>query len=84
MFMSGTIFAYGQTASGKTYTMMGEADTAGVIPLALRELFGAISRVSLYIAVACISRGTSVSVSNELLSNYILPALKSRLLSLFI
>lgn len=30
-----TIFAYGQTASGKTFTMRGTEDHLGIIPLAL-------------------------------------------------
>ena len=35
-----TIFAYGQTSTGKTYTMQGEIpDNAGIIPLTLEELF---------------------------------------------
>ena len=35
-----TIFAYGQTASGKTYTMRGGADQEqGLIPLALAQIF---------------------------------------------
>jgi centromeric protein E len=38
----GTIFAYGQTSSGKTHTMKGTTEQPGVIPLALTELFAAI------------------------------------------
>eukprot|EP00002_Diphylleia_rotans_P026391 TRINITY_DN5255_c0_g1_i5.p1 TRINITY_DN5255_c0_g1~~TRINITY_DN5255_c0_g1_i5.p1 ORF type:complete len:3858 (+),score=903.15 TRINITY_DN5255_c0_g1_i5:55-11628(+) len=34
-----TIFAYGQTSSGKTHTMMGHPDDPGVIPLAVKEMF---------------------------------------------
>ncbi|XP_067838435.1 centromere-associated protein E-like [Heptranchias perlo] len=40
---NGTIFAYGQTSSGKTYTMMGNADSPGLIPLALHNLFEVIN-----------------------------------------
>ncbi|KAI9218571.1 kinesin motor domain-containing protein, partial [Blastocladiella britannica] len=36
---NGTIFAYGQTASGKTYTMEGTAKDVGIVPLALKEVF---------------------------------------------
>ncbi|KAF3451459.1 hypothetical protein FNV43_RR07554 [Rhamnella rubrinervis] len=39
---NGTVFAYGQTNSGKTYTMRGSAMEPGVIPLAVRDLFSAI------------------------------------------
>ena len=40
-----TVFAYGQTASGKTHTMMGtaKADSIGVIPLAVADVFDLIS-----------------------------------------
>ena len=36
---NGTIFAYGQTASGKTHTMMGDAERPGARPSAQRTLF---------------------------------------------
>jgi centromeric protein E len=39
---NGTVFAYGQTASGKTHTMMGNPDEIGIIPLAIQELFSFI------------------------------------------
>ena len=40
-----TIFAYGQTSTGKTYTMQGELpDNAGVIPLTLKEIFEQIKK----------------------------------------
>ena len=33
---NGTVFAYGQTSSGKTHTMMGVPDEPGIVPLAVR------------------------------------------------
>ncbi|GAA5933567.1 hypothetical protein JCM3775_003734 [Rhodotorula graminis] len=39
---NGTVFAYGQTASGKTFTMTGSAAEPGIIPLAIDELFALI------------------------------------------
>jgi len=36
---NGTIFAYGQTNSGKTFTMMGTEDNPGFIPMAIEEVF---------------------------------------------
>ncbi|XP_029281780.1 centromere-associated protein E-like [Cottoperca gobio] len=39
---NGTIFAYGQTSSGKTFTMMGSDRTPGVIPLAVEDVFHTI------------------------------------------
>ncbi|CAM9868551.1 unnamed protein product, partial [Ectocarpus sp. 8 AP-2014] len=44
---NGTIFAYGQTSSGKTHTMEGpsihDAELAGVIPRTVREIFFAVA-----------------------------------------
>ncbi|CAN7942163.1 unnamed protein product, partial [Ixodes hexagonus] len=42
---NGTLFAYGQTASGKTRTMMGSDQEPGLIPLAVREVFNIIENV---------------------------------------
>ncbi|XP_035181738.1 centromere-associated protein E [Oxyura jamaicensis] len=42
---NGTIFAYGQTASGKTYTMMGNEDSVGIIPNAIQHVFKIICEI---------------------------------------
>ncbi|KAM5191512.1 centromere-associated protein E [Mantella aurantiaca] len=42
---NGTIFAYGQTSSGKTYTMMGSPDNLGIIPQAVEEVFRIIQDI---------------------------------------
>ncbi|CAB3256739.1 unnamed protein product [Arctia plantaginis] len=42
---NGTIFAYGQTSSGKTYTMSGTDDSPGIIPLAVLDLFKIIKSI---------------------------------------
>uniref|UniRef100_A0A3B3HDC1 Kinesin motor domain-containing protein n=1 Tax=Oryzias latipes TaxID=8090 RepID=A0A3B3HDC1_ORYLA len=47
---NGTIFAYGQTCSGKTFTMMGSDHAPGVIPLAMEDVFQTITTVSLLAA----------------------------------
>ncbi|KAM2342290.1 hypothetical protein ACFX1X_014704 [Malus domestica] len=39
---NGTVFAYGQTNSGKTHTIRGSATEPGVIPLAVRDMFDII------------------------------------------
>jgi len=41
---NGTVFAYGQTSSGKTHTMHGSKEELGVIPLAVRDVFDAVRR----------------------------------------
>ncbi|KAI9357909.1 P-loop containing nucleoside triphosphate hydrolase protein, partial [Zopfochytrium polystomum] len=40
--MNGTVFAYGQTASGKTYSMMGVDEQPGIIPQAIDDVFAYI------------------------------------------
>ncbi|XP_065693755.2 centromere-associated protein E isoform X2 [Patagioenas fasciata] len=42
---NGTIFAYGQTASGKTYTMMGNEYSPGIIPKAIQHVFKIICEI---------------------------------------
>lgn len=45
-FCEGTVFAYGQTSSGKTYTMMGTEQSMGIIPRAVNEVFSYIAETS--------------------------------------
>lgn len=40
---NGTVFAYGQTSSGKTHTMRGTSEDPGLIPKAVREVFNRIT-----------------------------------------
>lgn len=42
---SGTAFAYGQTSSGKTFTMNGSEADPGVIPRAVEDVFAKIETV---------------------------------------
>ena len=39
-----TVFAYGATGAGKTYTMLGEEGNPGIMPLTLRELFKEVDK----------------------------------------
>ncbi|XP_044510495.1 kinesin-like protein KIN-7N isoform X2 [Mangifera indica] len=43
---NGTVFAYGQTSSGKTFTMNGSPTNPGVIPLAVKDIFEKIQMIS--------------------------------------
>ena len=38
-----TVFAYGQTSSGKSYTMLGGDKNPGIVPLAVEDIFNTIS-----------------------------------------
>lgn len=40
--LNASIFAYGQTCSGKTYTMRGDSENPGIMVLAIKEIFNAI------------------------------------------
>ncbi|GME84609.1 unnamed protein product [[Candida] boidinii] len=44
---NGTIFAYGMTGSGKTYSMQGSENEIGIIPLAAEQIFTRVKRESL-------------------------------------
>ncbi|KAL5512652.1 hypothetical protein ACEPAG_2918 [Sanghuangporus baumii] len=39
------VFAYGQTASGKTFTLSGSEEQPGIIPCAMKDVFGHIRRI---------------------------------------
>ena len=36
---NGTVFMYGQTTSGKTYTMLGTPQVPGILPCSVRDIF---------------------------------------------
>jgi centromeric protein E len=42
---NGTAFAYGQTSSGKTFTMNGSDADPGIIPRAVRDIFDTARQV---------------------------------------
>jgi hypothetical protein len=44
--ISGTVFAYGVTSSGKTHTMMGPAADGGLVPRCITSLFNSIEQQS--------------------------------------
>lgn len=43
LLILGCIMAYGQTSSGKTFTMKGTESNPGIIPLCLRDIFHKIN-----------------------------------------
>ena len=46
LMCAGTVFAYGQSGSGKTYTMSGSKRTPGIISQAMNDIFDFIEKVS--------------------------------------
>lgn len=43
---NGTIFAYGMTAAGKTFTMLGDQSNPGILVQSINEIRNAIAEVS--------------------------------------
>ena len=41
---NGCVFMYGQTTSGKTYTMLGNPETPGILPCTVRDIFNFIGK----------------------------------------
>ncbi|CAI2374245.1 unnamed protein product [Moneuplotes crassus] len=41
---NGSIFMYGQTTSGKTYTMLGTPETPGILPCTVRDIFNFVTK----------------------------------------
>ncbi|CAG9321920.1 unnamed protein product [Blepharisma stoltei] len=41
---NGTVFMYGQTTSGKTYTMLGTPDLPGILPCSIKDIFQSIAK----------------------------------------
>ena len=78
-----TIFAYGQTGTGKTYTMSGDmtdtlgilSDEAGIIPRALHALFNKLERDEIESSVKC----SFIELYNEELRDLISPDENSKL-----
>eukprot|EP01064_Diplonema_japonicum_P033815 TRINITY_DN6770_c3_g1_i2.p1 TRINITY_DN6770_c3_g1~~TRINITY_DN6770_c3_g1_i2.p1 ORF type:complete len:1080 (+),score=343.81 TRINITY_DN6770_c3_g1_i2:47-3241(+) len=63
---SGTVFAYGQTSSGKTHTMMGSGDEAGIVQLSMNYMWHEIEKDT---EADYIVRCTSMEVYNEKLTD---------------
>ena len=50
--MVASVLAYGQTASGKTFTMKGDDQNEGIIPRAIRKLFSCVEEGNLVAAIS--------------------------------
>ena len=64
--INGTVFAYGVTSSGKTHTMMGDEEHAGIVPHAVAEVL----RASLPRATTSSAWSALVSRSSRAFSTY--------------
>ncbi|KAM0843491.1 hypothetical protein ACQ4PT_057675 [Festuca glaucescens] len=67
---NGTVFAYGQTNSGKTYTMRGSANEPGIIPLAVHDLFRSIQE---HLDREFLVRMSYMEIYNEEINDLLVP-----------
>ena len=66
------IFAYGQTASGKTFTLSGDADEPGIIPRAMKDVFAFIRRTP---AREYLLRCSYLEIYNETIHDLLAPTM---------
>ncbi|KAI9508421.1 kinesin-domain-containing protein [Russula earlei] len=65
------VFAYGQTASGKTFTLSGDDDQPGIIPRAMKDIFAFIRRTP---AREYLLRCSYLEIYNETIYDLLAPA----------
>ncbi|KAI3633046.1 hypothetical protein MIR68_009121 [Amoeboaphelidium protococcarum] len=65
-----TIFAYGQTNSGKTHTMQGSGKEIGIIPLAMQDLFSEIQNTP---SREFLLRVSYLEIYNEVIKDLLCP-----------
>ncbi|OCH88478.1 kinesin-domain-containing protein [Obba rivulosa] len=64
------VFAYGQTASGKTFTLTGDEDQPGIIPRAMKDIFSYIRRTP---AREYLLRCSYLEIYNETIHDLLAP-----------
>uniref|UniRef100_K3ZQ54 Kinesin motor domain-containing protein n=1 Tax=Setaria italica TaxID=4555 RepID=K3ZQ54_SETIT len=67
---NGTVFAYGQTNSGKTHTMRGSTNEPGIIPLAVQDLF---QRIEEHMDREFLVRMSYMEIYNEDINDLLVP-----------
>ena len=66
---NGAVFMYGQTTSGKTYTMLGRPDLPGILPLSIKDIFSYTSSSQLKYSI-CVSY---LEIYNEQINDLLVP-----------
>lgn len=69
--INGTVFAYGVTSSGKTYTMHGDPKSPGIIPLAVKDIFSTIQETP---EREYLLRVSYLEIYNEVINDLLDPA----------
>jgi centromeric protein E len=67
---NGTVFAYGQTSSGKTHTLMGNVEQPGLTILAVHDVFAQISKTRI---AESLVRVSYIEIYNETLQDLLQP-----------
>ena len=73
---NGTVFAYGQTGTGKTHTMHGDLDNPGIVPRAVGDLFSSIHDRKFE---QCLVRVSYCEIYNEEVRDLLAGKLKEKL-----
>ena len=60
---------YGQTTSGKTYTMLGTPDLPGILPLSIKDIFSLVSNSSLSYSIWV----SYLEIYNEQINDLLVP-----------
>ncbi|GAA5957560.1 hypothetical protein JCM8115_001360 [Rhodotorula mucilaginosa] len=68
------VFAYGQTASGKTFTLAGDSENPGLIPLSVSEIFQYIQQITQHAEREFLLRISYMEIYNETLRDLLNPA----------
>lgn len=69
--INGVIFAYGQTAAGKTHTMLGSPDDRGVTPRSISAVFEQVAATP---SRQFLIRATYIEIYNEVIRDLLMPA----------
>ncbi|KAJ3109900.1 hypothetical protein HK100_003228, partial [Physocladia obscura] len=69
--VNATIFAYGQTSSGKTFTMSGDKSAPGIISLAINDIF---TRISSAHDLTFTVKVSYLEIYNEIVNDLLTPA----------
>eukprot|EP00178_Gracilaria_changii_P009086 TRINITY_DN268_c0_g1_i1.p2 TRINITY_DN268_c0_g1~~TRINITY_DN268_c0_g1_i1.p2 ORF type:complete len:1134 (-),score=265.78 TRINITY_DN268_c0_g1_i1:8939-12340(-) len=69
--INGVIFAYGQTAAGKTYTMLGTPGDAGITPRSISHVFELIAQCT---QRQFLLRASYIEIYNEVIRDLLVPS----------
>jgi len=78
----GSVFAYGQTSTGKTYTMSGTPSEPGIVPLAVQDCFSFIQNQN-HANREFLLRVSYMEIYNEMINDLLAPEKNSSAIRIF-